>query len=205
MVSSVTALEIFMKTQLVVLGVIAFGIAAPTGAGDDTALGSAALRLAATEETDAPSRVSIEDQRFLQLAIDRGARVVQLSQRAQSKATSTSVKEFADAMVEDHGQSNRELMEFNQKLLTGGGPPYKQEDTTVRRQIAELDKLSGTDLDRRYTALMIEDHETAIEEFGREAKNGQDAHLKALAQKMLPVLQRHLEMARELSGTLEGR
>lgn len=42
---------------------------------------------------------------------------------------------------------------------------------------------------------MMEDHRKDVAEFKQEATTGKDTALKAFAQKYLPVLQHHLEMA----------
>jgi len=46
----------------------------------------------------------------------------------------------------------------------------------------------------------IRDHQKDIAEFQQEAQSGTDPALKAFAQKTLPVLQKHLQMAQSLSG-----
>ena len=44
---------------------------------------------------------------------------------------------------------------------------------------------------------MVRDHETDAKEFENQSKNGTDRELKAFAAKTLPLIQRHLQMARD--------
>jgi putative membrane protein len=46
---------------------------------------------------------------------------------------------------------------------------------------------------------MVTDHEKAVQLFSTEAKEGQDADIKAFANNTLPTLQEHLQMARQLT------
>ena len=43
---------------------------------------------------------------------------------------------------------------------------------------------------------MVKDHETDVQDFETQAKQGGDPDIKAFANKTLPVLKQHLEMAR---------
>lgn len=179
------------------------------------ALGLTAVAHAATQTPEPPSRptaaaqehkrsqVATGDRKFLQLAIDSGAKELQLSERARQKAQSAAVKAFAKLMVEDHSKSNRELLAVNEKLLRGGGVPYKRVSSAVRKDVKQLDTLSGADFDRRYMEIMVEDHKANVALFERQAKRGRDAELKTLAQKLLPTLRRHLQMAREIAADLK--
>jgi putative membrane protein len=45
---------------------------------------------------------------------------------------------------------------------------------------------------------MVQDHEQDVADFQKEAQSGSDPRLKAFAQKHLPVLQQHLQMAKSI-------
>ncbi len=49
-----------------------------------------------------------------------------------------------------------------------------------------------------YMQGMVEDHEQDVADFQKEAQSGSDPGLKAFAQKYLPVLQQHLQMAQSV-------
>jgi putative membrane protein len=46
---------------------------------------------------------------------------------------------------------------------------------------------------------MIEDHQKDIADFEQEAASGKDPALKAFAEKYLPVLKHHLQMAKAIN------
>lgn len=146
----------------------------------------------------APAQVSRVDRQFLQLAIDHGAKEVQLSQRALGKISDPQVKAFAQQIIEDHESLNRELMALNERLLGEQGPPYKKANPEVKHEVEQLNQLSGLELDRRYMQVMMKDHQGSISLFARQAERGQDPELKALAKKTLPVLEDHQKRAREI-------
>ena len=47
---------------------------------------------------------------------------------------------------------------------------------------------------------MIRDHEKAVALFHREAEEGKDERLRQTAQSILPTLEEHLKMAREVGS-----
>lgn len=144
--------------------------------------------------------VSRADRQFLQLAIDSGAKEVQVSQRALERATRREVKQFAQKMVEDHGATNRELMRLNEALLAQTGPPFKKASSKVKQEIDELNALSGAAFDQRYMDIMVKDHKAAVDLYAQQTERGQNPQLKALAQKTLPNLQAHLKQAQEIAS-----
>lgn len=157
----------------------------------------------ALERTDEPRIASAmdatrSDRQFLQLAIDRGAKEVQLSQRALPKIENSKVKAFAERMIEDHSSMNRELMALNERLLGDEGPPFKRESASLRREVQQLDKLSGVEFDRRYMQVMMEDHQASIDLFAKQAERGRDAKLRELAAQRLPTLQAHQQEAKAI-------
>jgi len=61
----------------------------------------------------------------------------------------------------------------------------------------KLKGLSGADFDREYTRMMVMDHEKAVAKFEKQARDGQDADLKAFAGRTAPTLRHHLDMSRQ--------
>ena len=53
----------------------------------------------------------------------------------------------------------------------------------------------GAAFDASYLHQMVQDHEKDVAEFQQEANSGKNSALKAFAQKYLPVVQHHLQMA----------
>jgi predicted outer membrane protein len=61
----------------------------------------------------------------------------------------------------------------------------------------KIDTINGTDFDKEYLAIMVKDHEKNIAAFEEEAKDGEDADVKAWAEKTLPTLKEHLKMVQD--------
>ena len=59
--------------------------------------------------------------------------------------------------------------------------------------------LHGAAFDQAYMAGQLADHEEAVRLFTTQAQQGKDAELKAFAAKILPALQGHLQLARNIT------
>lgn len=145
----------------------------------------------------AMATVSATDRTFAQKAAAGGLAEVSLGQLAQSNASSQQVKDFGQRMVTDHSQANQELQQIAQtENLTLPTAPDSKDQAVQKR----LSALKGPAFDAAYTQDMVKDHQQDIAEFKREAQSGQDPALKAFAQKTLPVLEQHLQMAQAASA-----
>ena len=158
----------------------------------------------AADESATSADLNSGDRKFVQMTADMGAREVQFSERAKTKAQSKEVQQYAAAMIEHHGKTNRELMQLAQRFYESGGPPYKRQDRGVKKAVEELSALEGAQFDRRYMEAMIKDHRQSIKRFEREAKSGKDAELKAFAAKALPQLKKHLAEAERIAAGLSA-
>jgi putative membrane protein len=49
---------------------------------------------------------------------------------------------------------------------------------------------------------MVEDHEKDLADFQNEANNGQDENIKAFAAQTIPMIQEHLNQARDMLKTV---
>ena len=100
-------------------------------------------------------------------------------------------------MVTDHSQANQELQAIaKQQNLTLPTRPDAASAATEQR----LQSSSGSAFDSAYARDMVEDHQQDVADFQKEASSGQDPAPKAFAQKYLPVLQHHLQMAQQIDG-----
>jgi putative membrane protein len=136
--------------------------------------------------------VSGADKTFATEAAHGGLAEVQMGQLALQKASSPQVKEFAQRMVTDHTQANQDLMQLG-----------KSENLTLPTQLdakhkSEMDRLSamsGNAFDAAYMQHMVQDHKKTVADFQKQAQSGSDPALKTFAQKYLPIIQQHLQMA----------
>jgi putative membrane protein len=140
----------------------------------------------------AMAAMSSADQTFATKAAAGGQAEVALGHLATENAGSAKVKEFGQRMVKDHSQANQELQQIaRQQNLTIPDKPDAADQATEQR----LRTMKGEQFDDAYMRDMVQDHKKDITEFRQEADNGTDPALKSFAQKYLPVLQQHLQMA----------
>jgi len=131
---------------------------------------------------------------FAVKAFNGGMEEMELARVATTKATSQEVKKFTQMIMEDHKRANDELQSLaTQKNIT---LPATLSDE-CRNNVERLSKLSGTDFDREYMDLMVEDHEEDVDLFKKAAEDTKDPELKAFAAKTLPKLENHLQMAKQ--------
>jgi putative membrane protein len=155
--------------------------------------GVAALGLLAATAASARS-----DADFMKQAAQNGAAEIEASKLALQKAQRSEVKAFAEKMVADHTKTSDELKQLaaSKKVTLPDGPSMKQK--------AELKMISAGDdakFDERYAKNFgVKAHEETVKLFEEAAKGATDAEVKAWAQKTLPALNHHLEMARSLDG-----
>jgi putative membrane protein len=132
-------------------------------------------------------------------AAQNGHAEVEASKLAQQKAKRAEVKAFADAMVTDHTKVGDELKQLaaSKKVELPAEPSIKQKAELKMIDVGDADKF-----DQRYAkSFGVSAHEDTIKLFQEAAKDATDQDVKAFAQKTLPALQHHLEMARALNAT----
>lgn len=148
-----------------------------------------------------PHQISLSDASFLRKAAAGGAAEVELGNLARDKASNPDVKQFAQKMVDDHSAANNELKTLAQQK---GVAVPTQPDSSSKKELDRLSKLSGPAFDRAYMKLMVSDHEKDVSEFEKESKSAQDSDVKSFAGKTLPTLQEHLRLAREDNSRVAG-
>jgi putative membrane protein len=142
------------------------------------------------------AQMSPADHTFATKAASGGQAEVVLGQLAMKNATSPQVRQFGQQMVTDHTQANQELQTIaRQQNLTLPDKP----DAASQVKEQRLQASTGTVFDTAYARDMVQDHQQDIADFQQEATAGKDPALKAFAQKYLPVLKHHLEMAQAIA------
>jgi putative membrane protein len=138
-------------------------------------------------------KLSSADERFVKDAAAGGMMEVELGKMAAEKAASDKVKEFGRRMQDDHGKANNELKSL---AANKGVDLPKTLEGKHKKTIDRLSKLSGEEFDRQYMRAMIDDHKQDLQKFEREADKGKDGEIKQFASKHVPILKKHLELAR---------
>jgi putative membrane protein len=139
------------------------------------------------------------DQAFIKLAASSGQAEIQLGKPAAERADSSDVRDFAQRLEKDHTQADLELL----KILNAQRINVSREMKPYQATAAELTMLRGIEFDRAYLRHMVKDHDEAVAQFAAEANKGRNPELKAYAAEVLPILQEHLQLARDLAAKHE--
>lgn len=126
---------------------------------------------------------------------------VSLARLVQQRSASPRVLAFADAMITDHTRALNEL-----DLLRGTAGIVPETSTLQQGLTSEALNLEQTlaaadpgELDRLYTSAQVRMHERALDITDNQLlPAAQSAELGAYLRRLRPVLERHLEMAREV-------
>jgi putative membrane protein len=141
---------------------------------------------------------SSEDKKsgeFLQKSAHGAPMEVELGKLVAARATRDDVRRFAQTMVEDHTREMDELRQLAaKKNMTLDFTPDKEK----REKIEEIKQKSGSSLDTDCVEWMVKDHTEDVDSVKKQAESGTDADVKAFAAKSLPMMQHHLEMARQI-------
>ncbi|MDB5802073.1 MAG: putative secreted protein [Rhodocyclales bacterium] len=139
------------------------------------------------------------DKKFLDAAAHAGHTEVEGSKLAQSKSSSSDVKSFADQMIKDHTKVGDEL---DQLAASKGVKVPTEPSITQKAKLKMLGAYSGANFDKHYAkSIGVEAHEDTVKLFRKASKDVKDPDVKAFADKTLPGLEHHLEMAKTLAST----
>jgi len=136
------------------------------------------------------------DKTFVKNAASGGRMEVELGQMAQTKAKSQQVRDFGARMVKDHGKANDEL----KKLVRQKGMSVPENlELKHNAMVVMLKPLPAEQFDKQYMQHMVSDHMKDVAEFRQALQTVTDPDLKGWAEKTLPVLEKHLQLAKEVA------
>ncbi len=141
------------------------------------------------------------DREFLLDAAQAGTTEILASKTASGKNASQPVKTFAAAMVLDHTKVADEL----KQLASSKGVSVPDEPGMKQQALmAKLNVLNGPQFDQLYAdEIGVAAHKEAVALFRKASISGKDADVKAFAQKHLPALEHHLQMAQNLKTAVD--
>jgi putative membrane protein len=123
---------------------------------------------------------------------------IETGKLAMDKATDPKLKEFAKMMVDDHTKALGDVQQLAQsKNVTLPTDP----DVKHKAAMTKLKVMSGGMFDKSYIKNAgVGDHQSTEKLLKKTQASAKDADVKALATKMLPVVQAHLKHAQDLNG-----
>jgi putative membrane protein len=145
--------------------------------------------------------VSMSDARFLKKAANAGHYEVEGSKLALKKSNNAEIQKFAKQMVDDHTKAAEELkaLALKKKVEVPVEPNFMQKGSLML-----LGTHDGKNFDEEYAEHVgVDAHEATIELFEDAAKSAEDADIKQFANKTLPTLKHHFEMAKALDNAVD--
>ncbi|WP_460141680.1 DUF4142 domain-containing protein [Pseudomonas sp. S2_E01] len=160
------------------------------------------IALAVALSTSMGAAFAATSNDFVDNAAAGGIAEIETSRLALEKSQSADIKAFANMMITDHSKANDELAAIAKKN------DIEVPDTTtlVKQAKEKILDMRDESFDAAYANNQVKAHEETIELFKKEANTVTDdkakgsAELKGFAQKMLPGLEKHLEMAKKLQA-----
>ena len=152
---------------------------------------------ACEKDEKAEADVNEQDRTFAVQASQSNRAEIELGNLALAQASNDSVKYYAQLMVTEHTQAQNELKEVadDMDLNVNLDQPLGAEFTAIQQSLAGL---SGAAFDSIYMKSQVVSHQTTLANFQTEINSGGSANVKAYANKYLPHIQTHLDMANRI-------
>jgi putative membrane protein len=161
-----------------------------------TASGSGTTAPAATAE------LSKADQKIVLNMAQANMAEIEAAKLAQSKSQNEQIKNFAQQMIDDHTKA---LGDVQQLAQTKGVTLPSELDKTNKAKADKLAAMSGDAFDRAYMAQAgVADHKKVHGMLRQAQSRAKDPDVKALAARILPTVDQHLNSAQQLQGTSKG-
>jgi putative membrane protein len=124
---------------------------------------------------------------------------------AVQKGASADVKNFGRLMMGEHHALRAEGQALARKLGVMPQPPaHDTLQTLASQEMARLRPLSGAAFDREYINSEVTMHQEVLRVAQQAEGAAQNDSLKALIRRAAPVIQRHLDRAKQIQARLGG-
>lgn len=139
--------------------------------------------------------VAAPDGQFVLDAMKGDNSEVSLGHLAMAKGGSAKVRNYGKMLVADHAAHKTKLVALGGKMDVRATDALPADAMNMSDKLKTLD---GASFDQAFKQHMIEDHKKDIAKYEDQAKSGQSADVRNLAQQTLPTLRKHLATAQAL-------
>jgi putative membrane protein len=176
--------------------------AADTTRVDTTAAAPSMAPGAAAETSSTAAAAPLTDANIVFILTQANASDSARGRLAESKGTSADVKSFGKMMVGEHHALNMQGAALAKKLnVTPVAPANDQSEAQAKTEMDSLTALAkGAAWDKAYIAYEVGYHQAVLDIANKALAAAQNAELKALITKAAPVIQKHLDRAKEIQG-----
>jgi len=144
--------------------------------------------------------LSANDKDFTEYAGETDLLLVRIARLADMQAVSPKVKAFALTLEKQHAADLKKLTAVANQ--TGGVAPDTLDDPHLTL-VKQLHKLKGSDFDIAFLKMVVNQHESVLESYKREADHGFNPNLQSYAKAASPKLEIHLKEAKELAASVQ--
>ena len=139
-------------------------------------------------------------QEFIASAAESDGYELAAAQDALAQSRSPPVRMFAEQMLADHARLEQAFREA--ALASGLEPPQPHVGGDQMRFLASLQSLRATEFDREYARQQVLAHTSALTTIQSYAAKGSDPNLRRAAALAIPIIEHHLQMARQMKDAL---
>jgi putative membrane protein len=169
-----------------------------TGMSGDTASANATGG-GAMADPNGPTAPHSDDPTFMMSAAHSDQNEIQLSKLALKKGATGMAQQHANMMITDHTKSTADLKAIAQKKSVTLPTDMDAEHKTIA---AEMEKLSGKELEKKFMDQMVVDHQKTMNTMAAHQKMTKDTDLQTFITKTTPVIEKHLNMSKEHAGMM---
>jgi putative membrane protein len=165
----------------------AFGLAGPASADHD--------------KDKAADDKPLTDTTFVDKVVSSNMAEIEMGRVAHHRAQSQEVRRFAAKMVQDHTKAYQDLIPIVSQQRIAIPEKCMPEHA---KHIQHLASPSLTNFDQEYMKHMVESHKKGVDLFTRASKELKNDQLKGYAAKVLPTVEEHLKLAKEIRTKVGG-
>ena len=176
---------------------------------DTAAVGSGATATAAPaptagSSTGASANATLSDPNIVYILDQANAADSARGRLAETKGTSTDVKNFGRLMVGEHHALRQQGQQLAKKLnVTPQAPPNDQSEAQAKTEMDSLNAVAkGKAWDKAYIDYEVNYHQAVLQTATKALDAAQNQELKDLIKKAAPVIQKHLDDAKKIQQKL---
>jgi putative membrane protein len=126
---------------------------------------------------------------------------VESSKLILGTAANPDLRNFAQTMINDHGQLSSQIMAAAKAASIGNSTNLLPPEAAMLKDLRSIDK---SKMERFYVDQQVMAHEKALALHQGYAAQGENAGLKAVAAQAVPIIQRHLDEIRRIQTAMGG-
>jgi putative membrane protein len=155
---------------------------------------AAAVLAAGLAASSAALAKSEPPHKFLEDALKGDNSEMTLGQMAAERAHDPAVRDYGRTLHDDHAKAKADALTVARRM---GVADTREMMPEAKAEQRKLSRLRGAAFDREFVRYMRHDHEKDVAEF--KAESARPGEVGQLAERTLPDLQKHLDIARRLS------